>query len=74
MILYTDPADVNKVFDERGQEKTYPYSWWMPSSGVQRGTLFTEGEDPDTPFYPATGKILYYVYLKQNVIESTSHI
>uniref|UniRef100_A0A0B7B352 Aminopeptidase NAALADL1 n=1 Tax=Arion vulgaris TaxID=1028688 RepID=A0A0B7B352_9EUPU len=54
VILYTDPADVNKAFNDTGKDKPYPDSWWMPSTGVQRGTLFGGGENPDTPFYPAT--------------------
>ncbi|BFY98895.1 hypothetical protein BsWGS_01935 [Bradybaena similaris] len=54
LILYTDPADVNKAFNETGKDLPYPGSWWMPSTGVQRGTLYAGGENPDTPFYPAT--------------------
>ncbi|KAL3881371.1 hypothetical protein ACJMK2_027819 [Sinanodonta woodiana] len=47
-ILYTDPADFNIY----GTSDVYPDSWWMPDTGVQRGTLAGDG-DYLTPFYPA---------------------
>lgn len=47
IIMYTDPSDFN-----RGNS-TYPDSWWMPPSGLQRGTVGGDG-DPLTPLYPAT--------------------
>ncbi|KAL3881667.1 hypothetical protein ACJMK2_028077 [Sinanodonta woodiana] len=48
VILYSDPADVNI----NGTSDTYPHSWWMPDTGVQRGTVGGDG-DYLTPFYPA---------------------
>ncbi|KAK3585560.1 hypothetical protein CHS0354_022970 [Potamilus streckersoni] len=48
VILYSDPADVNI----NGTTNTYPHSWWMPDTGVQRGTVGGDG-DYLTPFYPA---------------------
>ncbi|KAK3585562.1 hypothetical protein CHS0354_022972, partial [Potamilus streckersoni] len=48
VILYTDPADFNIY----GTADTYPNSWWMPDTGVQRGTVGGDG-DFLTPFYPA---------------------
>ncbi|KAL3881664.1 hypothetical protein ACJMK2_028074, partial [Sinanodonta woodiana] len=48
VILYTDPADFNIY----GTSNTYPNSWWMPDTGVQRGTVGGDG-DYLTPFYPA---------------------
>lgn len=53
IIMYTDPSDFN-----RGNS-TYPDSWWMPPSGLQRGTVGGDG-DPLTPLYPATGKFSDY--------------
>lgn len=50
MILYSDPA--NYAVD--GWDKVYPNSWWLPPSGVQRGTVRTTHGDPLTPGYPAT--------------------
>ncbi|XP_064617073.1 LOW QUALITY PROTEIN: N-acetylated-alpha-linked acidic dipeptidase 2-like [Liolophura sinensis] len=49
LILFTDPAD----FNADNSSKTYPDSWWMPPSGLQRGTVGGDG-DYLTPFYPAT--------------------
>ena len=52
LILYTDPTD----YSPEGANYTYPQSWWLPSSGVQRGTLLNlEEGDPLTPGYPARG-------------------
>ncbi|KAK3578650.1 hypothetical protein CHS0354_002952 [Potamilus streckersoni] len=48
VILYSDPADYNI----NGTSDTYPHSWWMPDTGVQRGTVGGSG-DYLTPFYPA---------------------
>ncbi|KAL3881668.1 hypothetical protein ACJMK2_028078 [Sinanodonta woodiana] len=48
IILYRDPADCNlgKL------EDSYPNSWWMPDTGVQQGSIGTDG-DFLTPLYPA---------------------
>lgn len=51
LVLFTDPADFNA-----DDSSTYPDSWWMPSSGLQRGTVGGDG-DYLTPFYPATGNV-----------------
>uniref|UniRef100_A0A1I7Y1I9 PA domain-containing protein n=1 Tax=Steinernema glaseri TaxID=37863 RepID=A0A1I7Y1I9_9BILA len=48
-ILYSDPAEVARD----GSEEVYPSTEWMPSGGVQRGTLKTQHGDPLTPLYPA---------------------
>lgn len=53
IIMYTDPSDFNSG------NSTYPDSWWMPPSGLQRGTVGGDG-DPLTPLYPATGKFSDY--------------
>ena len=52
LILYTDPKDYSPV----DPSDTYPNSWWMPPTGVQRGTLFLQKGDPLTPGYPSKGK------------------
>ena len=50
LILYTDPSDVSL----EGAGNTFPNSWWLPPSGIQRGTLLNfEQGDPLTPGYPA---------------------
>ncbi|XP_078349184.1 putative N-acetylated-alpha-linked acidic dipeptidase isoform X2 [Oculina patagonica] len=54
LILYTDPID----YSPEGVDFTYPKSWWLPPSGVQRGTLLNlEEGDPLTPGYPARDDI-----------------
>ena len=51
LILYTDPKDYSPV----DPSDTYPNSWWMPPTGVQRGTLWLEKGDPLTPGFPSKG-------------------
>jgi len=51
LILYSDPA--NYAIDDK--DAVYPDSWFLPDSGVQRGTLNMEG-DVLTPHYPAISK------------------
>lgn len=50
IILYSDPADYSVDTDE----PAYPDSWWLPGTGVQRGTVLLGDGDPLTPGYPAT--------------------
>lgn len=51
IILFTDPADT--AID--GWNRVYPETWWMPPSGVQRGSVIhTMVGDPLTPGYPST--------------------
>jgi len=55
MILYTDPND----YAVEGVSDAYPDSWWMPGTGVQRGTIKESSDgvgDPLTPYYPSVGK------------------
>ncbi|XP_052057708.1 N-acetylated-alpha-linked acidic dipeptidase 2-like [Mytilus californianus] len=52
IILYTDPADY--AIGQNDSSKVYPYDWWLPASGAQRGTIFKGSGDPLTPGYPAT--------------------
>ncbi|XP_063877913.1 glutamate carboxypeptidase 2-like [Scylla paramamosain] len=35
-------------------EDVYPNSWWLPGSGMQRGTTFMGDGDPLTPGWPST--------------------
>lgn len=58
--MYTDPSDFNMA-----GEATYPSSWWMPDTGVQRGTVGPDG-DFLTPFYPAKG-----TFIKSCIEETT---
>ncbi|TKR72993.1 hypothetical protein L596_020366 [Steinernema carpocapsae] len=48
-ILYSDPAEVAKD----GVNHVYPNTDWLPSGGVQRGTLKLIAGDALTPLYPS---------------------
>ncbi|XP_078062558.1 aminopeptidase NAALADL1, partial [Mustelus asterias] len=52
VIVYTDPADINdgKLNDKN---ETYPHSWYLPPSGVERGSYKENFGDQLTPYYPA---------------------
>ncbi|XP_059161670.1 putative N-acetylated-alpha-linked acidic dipeptidase [Physella acuta] len=52
IILYSDPADVNQAKNK--SVKPYPDSWWLPSTGITRGTVYMGTGDPMTPGYPST--------------------
>ncbi|KAL8618688.1 hypothetical protein ACOMHN_048864 [Nucella lapillus] len=51
MILYSDPRD---CIYQNEENNTYPHSWWLPPSGIQRGTTLLHDGDPQTPLYPST--------------------
>ena len=52
MILYTDPYD----YSSPSEKSSYPDSWWLPGTGVQRGNVKMTGDgDPETQFYPSLG-------------------
>ncbi|MBN3300977.1 FOLH1 carboxypeptidase, partial [Amia calva] len=55
VILYSDPAD----YTVDGGGRVYPEDWWLPGSGVQRGTLLMVEGDPLTPFYPSIDSAYY---------------
>lgn len=48
-ILFSDPDDVAREAD------VYPDSWWLPDTGMQRGSTFLGDGDPLTPGWPSTG-------------------
>eukprot|EP00249_Psilotum_nudum_P016054 c25636_g2_i1 orf=268-1953(+) len=50
LILYSDP----KEFADNGQAGYYPFSKWLPPTGIQRGTVFQGVGDPLTPGWPST--------------------
>ena len=50
MLLYSDPADYSR------SKVVYPSSWWLPDTGVQRGTVRLATGDALTPGYPAIGE------------------
>ncbi|XP_026573485.1 N-acetylated-alpha-linked acidic dipeptidase-like protein [Pseudonaja textilis] len=51
VVVYTDPADIND--GKSSPEETYPHSWYMPRSGVERGSFKTGFGDLLTPYFPA---------------------
>lgn len=50
IIIYSDPADYSIDVND----PVYPDSWWLPGTGVQRGTVMVGKGDPLTPGYPST--------------------
>ncbi|XP_013920766.1 PREDICTED: N-acetylated-alpha-linked acidic dipeptidase-like protein, partial [Thamnophis sirtalis] len=51
VVVYTDPADIND--GKSSPTETYPHSWYMPGSGVERGSFKTGFGDLLTPYFPA---------------------
>ncbi|XP_054857316.1 aminopeptidase NAALADL1 isoform X2 [Eublepharis macularius] len=51
VVVYTDPGDINDK--KASAEETYPYSWYLPPSGVERGSYNNHFGDLLTPYYPA---------------------
>ncbi|XP_019353093.2 aminopeptidase NAALADL1 [Alligator mississippiensis] len=51
LIVYTDPKDIND--GRAGENDTYPNSWHLPPSGVERGSYTESFGDLLTPYYPA---------------------
>ncbi|XP_030854959.1 glutamate carboxypeptidase 2 [Strongylocentrotus purpuratus] len=50
VIMYSDPND----YARDGSEAVYQNDWWLPDTGVQRGTVKVGSPgDPITPGYPA---------------------
>ncbi|XP_074651751.1 N-acetylated-alpha-linked acidic dipeptidase 2-like isoform X2 [Tubulanus polymorphus] len=49
MILYSDPAN----YAPDTNVKVFPETWWLPGTGVQRGTLLIDKGDPQTLGYPS---------------------
>ena len=52
-IIFSDPSDYHPDFEKEEGEKAYPHSWWLPGSGIQRGTIEWVDGDQSTPMYPA---------------------
>ncbi|KAK5870874.1 hypothetical protein PBY51_003784 [Eleginops maclovinus] len=52
VLVYTDPLDIN---DGRMSDtnETYPHSWYLPPSGVERGSFNTHYGDLLTPYLAA---------------------
>ncbi|XP_037694395.1 aminopeptidase NAALADL1 isoform X2 [Choloepus didactylus] len=51
VLVYTDPADIND--GQSLPNQTFPHSWGLPPSGVERGSYYEYFGDPLTPYLPA---------------------
>uniref|UniRef100_A0A673UZM3 Aminopeptidase NAALADL1 n=1 Tax=Suricata suricatta TaxID=37032 RepID=A0A673UZM3_SURSU len=51
VLVYTDPADIND--GQSSASETFPNSWRLPPSGVERGSYYEYFGDPLTPYLPA---------------------
>ncbi|XP_052047710.1 aminopeptidase NAALADL1 [Apodemus sylvaticus] len=51
VLVYTDPGDIND--GKSLPNETFPNSWGLPPSGVERGSYFEYFGDPLTPYLPA---------------------
>uniref|UniRef100_A0A667WQ65 Aminopeptidase NAALADL1 n=1 Tax=Myripristis murdjan TaxID=586833 RepID=A0A667WQ65_9TELE len=51
VLVYTDPLDINDGLMSDDNE-TYPHSWYLPPSGVERGAFATNYGDMLTPYLP----------------------
>lgn len=54
VLVYTDPLDMNDGLMSDATE-TYPHSWYMPPSGVERGSYKIDFGDLLTPHLAAKG-------------------
>ncbi|KAG7165785.1 N-acetylated-alpha-linked acidic dipeptidase 2-like 2 [Homarus americanus] len=52
MILFSDPGDVAQ--EGVADDDVYPYTWWLPGTGMQRGTTYMGSGDPLTPGWSST--------------------
>ncbi|XP_054628649.1 aminopeptidase NAALADL1 [Dunckerocampus dactyliophorus] len=52
VLVYTDPWDINDGLTSDTNE-TYPHSWYMPPSGVERGSFNSHYGDLLTPYFAA---------------------
>ncbi|XP_051820605.1 aminopeptidase NAALADL1 [Antechinus flavipes] len=52
VLVYTDPGDINDNLTLPNE--TFPHSWALPPSGVERGSYYEHFGDPSTPYFPAT--------------------
>ena len=57
LVLYSDPKD----YAPENVDAYYPDTWWLPPTGVQRGSVKATGigyGDPLTPGYAAIGILI----------------
>ena len=56
VLLYEDP-----IRGAPAGQQVYPFGEFLPSDGMQRGSLFTGNGDPLSPLYPSTSKFCFKV-------------
>ncbi|XP_072263517.1 aminopeptidase NAALADL1-like [Pyxicephalus adspersus] len=69
VIIYTDPKDIND--GKSNASDTYPNSWYLPPSGVERGSFKENFGDQLTPYYPAKE---FTYRIPESEIKGISHI
>ncbi|XP_018422310.1 PREDICTED: N-acetylated-alpha-linked acidic dipeptidase-like protein [Nanorana parkeri] len=69
VIIYTDPKDIND--GKSNPSDTYPHSWYLPPSGVERGSFKENFGDQLTPYYPAKD---FTYRIPESEIKGISHI
>ncbi|KAB7496030.1 N-acetylated-alpha-linked acidic dipeptidase-like protein [Armadillidium nasatum] len=52
IIIFSDPEDV--AADGIASENVYDHTWWLPGTGMQRGSTYLGDGDPLTPGWPST--------------------
>lgn len=56
VIIYNDPQEnVDLVRHKAEYNDTFPYSWYLPPSGVERGSVMEFSGDPATEGFPSKG-------------------
>lgn len=62
VLVYTDPYDINdgKMSD---LNETYPHSWYLPPSGVERGSYKTNFGDQLTPYLAAKSNREWHAHI-----------
>uniref|UniRef100_A0AAR2LXB8 Peptidase M28 domain-containing protein n=1 Tax=Pygocentrus nattereri TaxID=42514 RepID=A0AAR2LXB8_PYGNA len=56
VLVYTEPYDMNDGLMNDNNE-TYPNSWYLPPSGVERGSYTSDFGDPLTPYLAAKSNL-----------------
>ena len=64
-ILYNDPADYAPF--GTSSDKVYDQKWYMPPSGIQRGSALVTNGDPLTPIYPSTGERIILAMIHKSI-------
>lgn len=59
MLVYTEPYDMNDGLVS--ESETYPYSWYLPPSGVERGSYNIDFGDLLTPYLAAKGNWFFLI-------------